>query len=217
MAMGKRKGLTTDDPWPGSMGIKARTVKGVRAYTIDEIKALAKADGPTEMKEVTLLALHTGARLGEIVDARAGDFDGEGFFVAGSKTPAGKRWEPLLGVALAIVKRRAKGRPSADPLWPEFTAGGPDGKKSHAASKRWNRWRKEFLPDTQIDFHSLRRFWTTMAEQAGVDAVTVARLLGHSSPVWSLATYSAGQQRKQLISLPSIMMSPMLMPMPMRL
>jgi integrase len=128
----------------------------------------------------------------------AGDFVGEGFFVAEPKTPTGKRWVPLLGVALAIVKRRAKGRASADPLRPEFTAGGPDGKRSHAASKRWNRWRKEFLPDTQIDFHSLRRFWVTMVEQAGLDAVMIARLVGHSSPVWCLATYSAGQQKKQL-------------------
>jgi integrase len=69
------------------MGIKARTVKGVRAYTIDEVKALVKADGPTEMKEVTLLALHTGARLGEIVDARGWRFWRRGLFCCRTEDP----------------------------------------------------------------------------------------------------------------------------------
>ena len=70
---GERKALTSDDPWHGSTGIKSRTVKGQKAYTVDEVKALVKSDGPTEMREVTPLGLFPGARLGDLIDALVDD------------------------------------------------------------------------------------------------------------------------------------------------
>jgi hypothetical protein len=83
----------------------------------------------------------------------------------------------VTGPALAILKRRAQGRAAGDPLWPEYPSAALDGRRSHAASKRWLRWKRKAIADAQVDFHSLRRYWITKAEEANIDAVTMALIL----------------------------------------
>ena len=133
------------------------------------------------------------------MDALAKDFDGAGPTVTDAKTKAGDRWVPMTAKALVILKRRAQGKAGSEPLWPEYPPAALDGRRSHAASKRWLRWKRQAVAATQVDFHSLRRYWITKAEECGIDAVTMARLVGHSMPVWTLATYSRGQKKDKLV------------------
>lgn len=47
-------------------------------------------------------------------------------------------------------------------------------------------------PPRETDFHSLRRTFVTLLENAGVDQVRIARYVGHEVPTMAGAIYSAG-------------------------
>jgi len=78
-----------------------------------------------------------------------------------------------------------------DQLFPKLTPGGADGKRGHAFSKWWTRYRREIgVYESGLDYHSFRHGVTTKLFAAEVSDVFVDELTGHEGKGTSRAVYT---------------------------
>lgn len=163
--------------------------KEVQPPSVEEVQSLiALADD--DFKLFLLLAATTGCRRGELgaltwtdVDWTAGtisvtkslDTDGH---LRGTKTGASKLI-PLDGATLAMLKDAYSGEDDGR-LFPSITTG-------HSFSDKFRKLSRSAGVTCRL--HDLRHFTATQLLAAGVDVITVAKRLGHSSPVTTLAIY----------------------------
>ena len=76
----------------------------------------------------------------------------------------------------------------------------PDNKASWHVSKALGRFRDGLGFDRQVDFHSTRRNWSTLMENApGLPVVWVQRYIGHRVPTLMHSVYSDGASRESLL------------------
>ena len=140
-----------------------------------------------------LIGLHTGMRVEEIAKLRTEDVRQEDgvwcFDIKKAKTKAGERLVPIhprlidLGF-LTHVKSVKHER-----LWPELTPNS-EGAYSH----RFVVWFPEYRRLIGIDreglvFHSFRHTFVSRLEEAGVDTVKIARIVGHKITNITSGTY----------------------------
>ena len=91
-------------------------------------------------------------------------------------------------------------------LFPELQPGGPDGKRSWYATKRYTEFRRSVLgSDDRVDFHSFRRTFATYLERAStltaaVNASVTAELMGHTKTSLAFSLYSGGLTPENLRS-----------------
>ena len=145
------------------------------------------------------IGLMTGARLNELCELQVSDLimDERAIRIRAGKTESAIRIIPAHASVWPILARRF-GAVAGIWLFPELAPGGPDGKRSWYASKRFTTFRRTTLgDDNSIDFHSLRRTFATYLERAStqtsaVNMSIIAELMGHCKPSFSLATYSDG-------------------------
>jgi integrase len=161
----------------------------------------------------TIVALFTGARLGEVLALRwsAVDLDGKtmtirealektkaGLRMKSPKTKAGYRTVTLPDIVVDVLRaqRRAAleqrvalglGKLPDDALVFPAAEGGPQAPQS--LSKAWRRAADD-IGLQGVRFHALRHSHTSMLVDAGVDIVTISRRLGHASPNVTLAVYA---------------------------
>ncbi len=137
-------------------------------------------------KDLVLLAVGTGLRLGELAALRWSAVDFETGFLTvrsgeGFRTKSGhERAVPLAGDAQEVLLRLSSERED-DLDGPVVTYG--DGRPIVAkyASKRFKRYvRLAKLPE-QIRFHSLRHTCASWLVMRGVPLLIVQQILGHSS------------------------------------
>ena len=222
-----RKGLLDGNPWAGqTTGLKkkAEALKteetDERPYADDEVVRLLKADPNADRRwsygaalfDLLRLGLLTGARQNElaslarrdVIPSAPGAADIVGIQVRAevAKTKNSIRRIPLHPLARGVVAARLSALPPGDdpnaPLFPELPPGGPDGKRSWRFSKKFTEFREAVLgPDKTVDFHSLRRTFSTymaLARAAGVSAATQDvqdDLMGHKRQALSGNTYTA--------------------------
>ena len=171
---------------------------GKRPYTDDEARTLlyAQADNATDRRTLDLawVGAFSGMRIDEICGLRvrhcqAGWFDvnadGKG------KTAAAKRLIPIHSALSSIIARRsADKKPEAylfDDL-PEPPAGSIR-ERSMPASKAYTRFRRRLKIDeraegqrqSNVDFHSWRRWFIRKAKDAGQEPWTIADVVGHDT------------------------------------
>lgn len=192
-----------------------------RGWTPDELVRLFTApDESTSrtnytrslFRELYALGLLTGARLDSIVSLTPADVQpikgtkDAGYWLAirTDKTEAGTRTIPVVHpAAVAVLKRRLKGQPEASvSLFPECRPGGPDGNLSHHVSKALGRDRDRLGFGPEVDFHSTRRCFATVMENAGVPLIYAQRYIGHAVSGGGLmtGTYSDGASQENLLS-----------------
>ncbi|PMQ02962.1 hypothetical protein DyAD56_21295 [Dyella sp. AD56] len=88
---------------------------------------------------------------------------------------------------------------SSDPLFPQLKPGGADGKRGHAFTKWWTRYRKEIgLYEPGLDYHSFRHGVTTKLFASGVSEVFVDELTGHEGKGTSRAVYTKEMPLRKL-------------------
>jgi integrase len=162
---------------------------------------------------IALLALASGARRGELLALRWSDVDldgaslriarsleetGAGLRFKEPKTQHGRRSMPLAPQAVEALRAHRRGqlelrmalglgRPAPDALvfaTPEGEPMSPD-----KLSRDWRRL-MDSLGLPPIGFHALRHTHVSMLISAGVDVLSVSRLLGHGSPAITLNVYS---------------------------
>jgi integrase len=107
---------------------------------------------------------------------------------------------PIHSALKALVKRRQSGKRATEFVFHE--AGSPrEGlERSMAASKRFGNYRRRVgvherepgRKQSNVDFHSFRRWFITTARNAGIDRATVAAVVGHEVGNITDDVYSGG-------------------------
>jgi integrase len=186
-----------------------------RAFTPDELRAVLQAvDQPRKGDSVvdeTFAALvfflaNTGVRIGEALALTWGDLDLDGGAVhvrktltrvkgerpkrTAPKTPAAVRTIPLNTASIKRL-RSLRGTFGAIPhnTAPVFIS--ERGGTLHASNLSRRSWHPllDELSIPRCGFHRLRHSFASATLQAGIDIVTVARILGHSNPSITLSIY----------------------------
>lgn len=178
--MATRWGWRADNP---VRGIERNTEhRRSRYLTGDELARLASA--LANLRDVAAanavrLLLLTGARRGELLAARWGDFD----LVAGVWTKPGSTTKqkslhrvPLSDVAVRLLIEMRRQVGDADWLF-------PSGRGGHRTNvdDAWNALRKAAdIPDVRL--HDLRHSFASISVSAGASLPLIGSLLGHSTP-----------------------------------
>ncbi len=185
-----------------------------KAYEGNELATLLAAVSCDRLEPLWTLMAWTGLRVNEALglaesDVLIDDQDarlwvrgslrrvtGGGLTLGPGKSAAARRWVPLSPEAVAALRRwratRAADQLAAGPLWEEsgflFTteAGGP--LDSRNATRRLRARARE--AGLRTGSHVLRHTFATDLVRDGVPVRQVQELLGHASPMVTLATYS---------------------------
>eukprot|EP00439_Symbiodinium_sp_Y106_P089859 s1_g2395.t1 len=173
-----RWGLTEDNP---AQGIEKNPENRRERYlTKDELArlsaALAEHPRPHSANAIRLLLL-TGARRGEVLSARWGDFDlSEGIWTKPSSHTKQKKIHrvPLSGAATDLLREMKKNSES------EFLFPGTDIRKPLTDIKKtWESLRRKAeIEDVRL--HDLRHTYASLLASSGVSLPIIGALLGHT-------------------------------------
>ncbi len=180
-----------------------------RPLTLEEAELLLDAARAAESRTLgtlVIVALGSGARIGELLGLRWGDVDERAgtlhvrrtlvqvkgkLEVGPPKTEASKREIPLLDFAQEALADLRRGL-SAIPHTSAWVFGNGKGANIHAQNFRRRFWRPLLksagLPP--IRFHDLRGTYGTLLAHAGVNPRVAQRLLGHSRIETTLGIYT---------------------------
>lgn len=188
--------------------------KKAKCYDESQVQALLEAlenVAPEEMKykAATMIALMTGARLGEIMGLEWQDVDferktieirqasqylpGQGTFTKSPKTETSKRKVSVNGILLNLLSEYKADQESKDFKCEDdnrlFVTW--DGKPMHPYTV--SKWFPDFLKRNELPpltFHGLRHTSATFLISRGMDIQTVAGRLGHSTSATTQNVYS---------------------------
>jgi integrase len=208
-AFALRRGIVTRDPMTGLARSELPTQRNAKKIAVLGRKAMAKlvaAGGSERWKAALGLAGFAGLRLGEIRGLRWEDvdFDGNAIRVRRSlqpdgapkppKTDAGIRVVPMLpelrGLVVAWKVRSPRTRPT------DLVICAADG--SHIQERNLRRAleaakkkAKLDVDEKRLSWHSLRHSWaSTLATDLELPATTLAQIIGHSDPGFTLRVYA---------------------------
>ena len=173
-----------------------------RPFTDTEVAKLLMGPAPQALKDVMMIGALTGARLDAIVDMRVGDTEHGCFRFKPQKKEKRHRYIPIHPELKAIVERRRDGKKPDDELFPEYPPNSVDSQRerSFKTSNHFTEYRRSVGVDEQIEgkrrslvnFHSFRRWFTSRAEQAGIDDALISAVVGHKRGSITLDVYSEG-------------------------
>lgn len=155
----------------------------------DVVALMAAAAKDKELVDLIDVARWTGARIEEICALKIEHVKGEYFTVQDAKTAAGWRDVPI-HTKLAPTIERLIGDRKDGWLFNDLTKN-KYGDRSNAIGKRFGKLKaNSFGP--QFVFHSFRKTFVTLLENAGVPESVVASLVGHDVPTLTFGLYSGG-------------------------
>jgi len=139
-----------------------------------------------------LIGMHTGARIEEICSLLCKDVDikQESITIVDAKTEAGERTIPIH----PFIKDRLEkliDDSKDDYLLSGLTKNKYDD-RSNAIGKRFGRLKTKHKFSSRHVFHSIRKTFTTLLENAGVGENLAADIVGHEKPRITYGLYSGG-------------------------
>lgn len=142
--------------------------------------------------DLILIAMHTGARIEEICSLLCKDIDleNECITIVDAKTEAGERTIPIHSFIKPRIKKLVLNAKD-DYLLPNLTKN-KYGDRSNAIGKRFGRLKTKQDFSSRYVFHSIRKTFTTMLENAGVGENLAADIVGHEKPRITYGLYSGG-------------------------
>ena len=158
---------------------------------IVDLYKLAVKDNQS-LADLILIAMHTGARIEEICSLLCKDIDleNECITIVDSKTEAGERTIPIHSFIKPRIKKLVLNAKD-DYLLPNLTKN-KYGDRSNAIGKRFGRLKTKKDFSSRYVFHSIRKTFTTMLENAGVGENLAADIVGHEKPRITYGLYSGG-------------------------
>ena len=196
-----KKGLVTEEnPWERQglpKGSKRGTKPKRRAFSPDELLQILDGDAPQPLREITPLALYSGARQDELCSAMAADVQEDAggrltIIVREGKSSAAVRRVPVHPLVAGIVQRRRDTSPDGY-LFHECKPGGPDKKRNWYLTRQFTAYRRKLGIDGEDTvFHSLRKNTAGALEAAGVPESTAALIIGHDRPHMTYGLYNDG-------------------------
>jgi integrase len=177
--------LDHQNPWKGlpkAFAQKKRKGPQRRIFTPEEWRKLLDAVKHGDpLRDVMVLAMHTGARLENLLEIEQVDADGSGFRVLSGKTDAAVRWVPVVHPeAVEVLLRRRRQFPEGS-IFGDATISKATGERSTPMSKRFGKLRRKVLPevpDGELVLHCARHTWRTAALRAEVSDSATRQLGG---------------------------------------
>lgn len=210
--MGRRQ-VAEGNPWGGQSRrvVDRGTNAEKRPFTDDEVRDLLTGPATRTLHDMMRLAALTGMRQAEIGNLTVGDVSADGFTIRESKTAAGRRVVPIHSQLASLVARRSRGKQPDAFLIEELTSSpSRPGRRGHKVGEWFTAYRRNLKLDARrdgrrqsdIDFHSFRRWFVTKAEQAGQPESLIRAVVGHKRDGVTLGTYSGGpsiEQRRAVV------------------
>ncbi len=213
-----KRGHAVENPWLGQ-GVNDRDLEVAqikkRPFEDTEVKKLVKgtAEG-TMLGDAIRIAALSGMRVSEIAKLRVKDVVGATgknpgcFNVIDAKTKAGNRKVPVHSALKGVLKARLKSKSPDDLLFHELPAIKPGSavEPGQAITKHFGRLRVKLGVDektegarqSNVDFHSFRRWFITKAEMAGQPPHVISAVVGHERQGITLGVYSGGPSEEQM-------------------
>jgi len=171
-----------------------------KAFKDDELRLILENITDNELKDLTYIAMYTGARIEEIMQLKAKDLqeldDGYLIQIVDSKTIAGIRKIPSSKHINQLIKERIKDKQPADYMFPK----GSKNKykiRSDGYSKVFGRLKRKLGFSKEHVFHSIRKTVTTKLEQAGIPESIASDCVGHEKQTMTYGLYSDGSSLEQ--------------------
>lgn len=174
-----------------------------RPYSIEQCWRLhqgAVEDGYRHLDDLILLAMYTGCRIGELCDLRVENVTDEYIKVTDAKTYSGDREIPIHGEIQQTVER-LKQTSTDGFMFAELSDPNvfrKKGKRYKGISQKFGRLKSGMGFGSHYGFHSFRATFANRLENAGVNEVIAARLMGHRISTMTYGLYS-GQADWHLI------------------
>ena len=169
--------IETDIVWRKVKPFNNVEAARTRYLTIAEAKRLINACDP-EFRPLVQVALHTGARYGELARLRVRDFNADAGTVAVRQSKSGKpRHIVLTDESVALFRQLTAGK-TGDELIVHKANGGAWGPSEQWRFMGFAVKRAKITPS--ISFHGLRHTWASLSVMGGMPLMVVARNLGHS-------------------------------------
>jgi integrase len=158
---------------------------------IVELYKLALDESQT-LADLILIAMHTGARIEEICSLLCKDVDvkEESITIIDAKTEAGERTIPIHPYIKDRIEKLIED--STDDYLLSDLSKNKYGDRSNAIGKRFGRLKTKHKFSSRYVFHSIRKTFTTMLENAGVGENLAADIVGHEKPRITYGLYSGG-------------------------
>jgi len=144
------------------------------------------------LADLILIAMHTGARIEEICSllCKHINLHEQSITIVDAKTEAGERTIPIH----PFIKDRIEEliEESTDDYLLTGLTKNKYGDRSNAIGKRFGRLKTKHNFSSRYVFHSIRKTFTTMLENAGVGENLAADIVGHEKPRITYGLYSGG-------------------------
>ena len=208
----EKRGHVEANPWLRQSLPKVRKAPEdrERPFTHEEVRNLLDGPAGPEMADAMRVALFTGARLEAIYSLTVGACRGGWFVIPPQKKEPGARRVPIHPEIVEVVARRCEGKRAGDFLFHEPGPARVGRERSMMLSKRFRTYReradvnvtdkREGVRRDLVNFHSFRRTFSTLAEQAGQPPHIISAVIGHKEgrAGMTLGTYSGGPSDEQL-------------------
>ena len=203
-----RIGIEGASPWSNQNRKRIATDKLAKKRPFEDHEVVSLFTGRTyrTLHDLMRVAALSGMRIEEIARLTVTDTADDAFAIPVGKTNASIRVVPIHEHLSALVARRVKGKAPTDRLFPELKGTGKR-ELSAKASERFTAYRREQKVDdrlagqrqSNVDFHSFRRWFATKAEQARQPTHVISSVLGHAEgrEGMTLGTYSGGPSMEQ--------------------
>ena len=165
-------------------------------YSATEVVKLyqqALLDEDEKLADLILLGMHTGARIEELCSLFCKDIDlhENSIAIRNAKTEAGERVIPIHSAIQDRIKQMIE-KSTDDYLFTGLNKN-KYGDRSNALGKRFGRMKEKLgFTTRQYGFHSIRKTFTTLLENAGVGENITADIIGHEKPRITYGLYSGG-------------------------
>jgi len=163
-------------------------------FSPKEIVSLYKIslDENQKLADLILIAMYTGARIEEICSLLCKDIDlkEESITIIDAKTEAGERTIPIHPYIKGRIEKLIED--STDDYLLSGLTKNKYGDRANALGQRFGRLKTKQKFSSRYVFHSIRKTFTTMLENAGVGENLAADIVGHEKPRITYGLYSGG-------------------------
>ncbi|MBT8546960.1 tyrosine-type recombinase/integrase [Polynucleobacter paneuropaeus] len=163
-------------------------------FSPKEIVSLYKIalDENQKLADLILIAMYTGARIEEICSLLCKDIDlkEESVTIVDAKTEAGERTIPIHPHIKDRIEKLIED--STDDYLLSGLTKNKYGDRANALGQRFGRLKTRQKFSSRYVFHSIRKTFTTMLENAGVGENLAADIVGHEKPRITYGLYSGG-------------------------
>ena len=163
-------------------------------FSPKEIVSLYKIalDENQKLADLILIAMYTGARIEEICSLlyKEVDLKEESITIVDAKTEAGERTIPIHPYIKDRIEKLIED--STDDYLLSGLTKNKYGDRANALGQRFGRLKTKHKFSSRYVFHSIRKTFTTMLENAGVGENLAADIVGHEKPRITYGLYSGG-------------------------